>query len=329
MNTHNKRPQAHRKSRHPCFLVLFIITVSWGACARGGESTKPAIIAMVNEEAITLDEINAGLKAISTEKIPQSQSGALKTFREEILDQLIEKKILLQEAKHRGIQVSKEEISRAIEQMKGNYPESEFNELLKARSLTLEQWKHDVTETLLIDKLIDTVVTSTLSISEQDIRSYYLNHRVEFEKKEEVRARQILVATEEEAKTLHPQLLAGADFIKLASEKSMSPDKISGGDLGYFARGQMPEEFDMVFNLRINSISPIVKSPYGYHIFKVEEKRAPRLQSLDEVRETIRQQLMNEKKDRLRAEWTKELKAKAHIQINSTLLLRQDELKNG
>jgi len=283
---------------------------------------------MVNGEAITIDEFNVAFKAIITEEGPQTHSGDLKTSRKDILDQLIEKKVLLQEAKHKGIQVSEEEVRMAIQQMKGDYPETEFNELLKSSGLTPERWKLDVTENLLIDKLIENTITRTLKVSEEEIKSYYQKHRAEFEKKEEVRARQIVVATEGEAKTLHQQLLAGANFIELATEKSVSPDRANGGDLGYFTKGQMPEEFDIVFTLKANTISPIVKSPYGYHIFKVEERRAPRFQSLAEVRGTIHQQLMNDQEDRLRTQWIKELKSKADIQVNSTLLLRQDETKN-
>ena len=283
---------------------------------------------MVNGEAITIDEFNVAFKAIITEEGPQTHSGDLKTSRKDILDQLIEKKVLLQEAKHKGIQVSEEEVRMAIQQMKGDYPETEFNELLKSSGLTPERWKLDVTENLLIDKLIENTITRTLKVSEEEIKSYYQKHRAEFEKKEEVRARQIVVATEGEAKTLHQQLLAGANFIELATEKSVSPDRANGGDLGYFTKGQMPEEFDIVFTLKANTISPIVKSPYGYHIFKVEERRAPRFQSLAEVRGTIHQQLMNDQEDRLRTQWINELKSKADIQVNSTLLLRQDETKN-
>lgn len=313
-----------------CLFLLtpFIIPVLWGGCARERPSTKPAILAMVNGEAITIDEFNVAFKAIITEEGPQTHSGDLKTSHKDILDQLIEKKVLLQEAKHKGIQVSEEEVRMAIHQMQGDYPETEFNELLKSSGLTPERWKLDVTENLLIDKLIENTITRKLKVSEEEIKSYYQKHRAEFEKKEEVRARQIVVATEGEAKTLHQQLLAGANFIELATEKSVSPDRTNGGDLGYFTKGQMPEEFDIVFTLKSNTISPIVKSPYGYHIFKVEVRRAPRFQSLAEVQGTIHQQLMNDQEDRLRTQWIKELKSKADIQVNSTLLLRQDETKN-
>ncbi len=302
------------------WLLVVISLISWGGCTREGQTTQSPIIAMVNGESITLDELNNALKSLSPEEGAQIQSEEVEKLREEILNQLIEKKLLLQETKHRGIQVSQEEITSVIEQMKDDFTDEEFTELLKNGGLTPDRWKQDVKESLLIDKLVDTLMASRLNISEEDIKSYYQKNHASFEKMEEVRARQIVLATEEEANNIRQQLLGGTDFVQLATEKSMSPDKANGGDLGYFTRGQMPEEFDIVFTLRVHSISPAVKSPYGYHIFKVEDKRAPRSQSLEEVRETIYHHLAREREDQIQSEWVKELKSKADIKINSSLL---------
>lgn len=306
------------------FLVA-VSLISWVGCTREGQTAKSPIIAMVNGDSVTLEELNGALKSLSPEEGVQIRSQEAENLREELLNQLIDKKLLLQEAKQSGIQVSPEEMTSVIEQMKGDYTDEEFNRLLKSSGLTPERWKQEVKEGLLIDKLIDTAIANRLNISEEEIKSYYQKNRAIFEKKEEVRARQIVVATEEEAKNIHQQLLNGADFVELATEKSMSPDKANGGDLGYFTKGQMPEEFDIVFTLKVNSISTVMKSPYGYHIFKVEDKRAPRSQSLEEVRETVYQHLAREREDQLRSEWIKELRSKADIQINSSLLIKQNE----
>jgi peptidyl-prolyl cis-trans isomerase C len=306
--------------------LLFAISLIAGAgCTREGQTEKSPIIAMVNGDSITVEELNDALKSLSPEEGAQIQPQEVEKLKEELLNQLIDKKLLLQEAKRDGIQVSREEMTSVIEQMKGDYTEKEFYRLLKNSGLTPERWKQEVREGLLIDKLIDTTLANRLNISEEEITAYYQKNRVQFEKKEEVRARQIVVATEEEAQNIQQQLLNGVDFVKLAIEKSMSPDKANGGDLGYFTKDQMPEEFDIVFTLKVNAISPVTKSPYGYHIFKVEDKRPPRLQSLEEVRETIYQHLAREREDQLRSKWIKELRSKADIQINSSLLIKQNE----
>jgi len=282
-------------------LLLFVDLALWTGCSRE-TLTHPPIIAMVNGEAISMDEFKSVLAVMGPGNETHANPEEFKSLSEEVLDQLIEKKLLLQEARLRGIQASKEEAQIAIQQMKGDYSGEVFNELLKSSGLTPEQWKQNVTENLIINKLIDTVTQATSNISDDQVKSYYKKYRTEFKKKKDVRARQIVLATEEEAKTIHDQLLNGADFAALAVEKSISPDKALGGDLGYFAKGQMPEEFDIVFKLKVNDISPIVKSSYGYHIFKVEDKRAARIQLFKEVQNEIYQKLKNEKQDQLRGE---------------------------
>lgn len=309
------------QNRWAHLFCLFIVFLAVGhGCTRDSQSLKSPVIAMVNGEPITLDELNFALKVLSPTEGAQLDPVESRNLREETLNQLVEKKLLLHEARHRTIQLTQAELEAAIEQMKGEYTDEEFNELLKRNGLTPDQWHQDVSENLLMDKLIDSVISSRLQLTREEVKSYYEKHRADFGKKEEVRARQIVVSTEEAAKLIHEQLLNGADFVKLATEKSISPDRAAGGDLGYFTKGQMPEEFDIVFTLKTGTISPIVKSPYGYHIFKLEEKHPARVQSLEEVQNLIFQQLVSEKKDRLRSEWIKELKSKADIQINADLL---------
>jgi peptidyl-prolyl cis-trans isomerase C len=333
--THDGERQRNKKDQFPSmntgffshflfFLILFILSASAVACVREGQTPKPAIIAMVNGEAISMDQFNSALKEISPGEDLDETSAEFKISRKEVLDQLIEKTVLLQEAKQRGIEVSQREVQKALKQVKGNYSDSDFNLLLQASGLTPEGWKQNVTENLLIEKLTESAMANAPIVSEDEIKEYYKQHRMVFKKKEEVRVRQIAVATEEEAKTLRQELLNGADFADLASEHSISPDQAAGGDLGFFSKGDMPKQFDIVFDLKLKTISRVVKSPYGYHIFEVTEKRPPRFQPIDEVREGIHQQLLNEKQERFHSEWVRDLKSKADIHINSALLLKQN-----
>ena len=102
---------------------------------------------------------------------------------------------------------------------------------------------------------------------------------------EEVRARHILVATEDEAKDIEAQLKKGADFATLAKEKSKDPGAAEGGDLGYFTKDQMVPEFaDAAFKLDKGQISDPVKTQFGWHIIKVEDKRTKPTPTYDEVK---------------------------------------------
>jgi peptidyl-prolyl cis-trans isomerase C len=105
---------------------------------------------------------------------------------------------------------------------------------------------------------------------------------------EEVRARHILVETEEEAKAILEQLKAGADFATLAKEKSKDPGGADGGDLGFFAKGQMVPEFsEVAFKMFEGQLSNPVKSQFGWHIIKMEEKRKRPVPEYEKVKDQI------------------------------------------
>jgi len=180
----------------------------------------------------------------------------------------------------------------------------------------LEEWKKDRVEKLLIDKLIEQEIDSIIHVSDQDVEEYYKANKKEFQQPLMVRARQIVVATEEEARSIRSKILKGADFADMAKRFSLSPDSEQGGDLGKFAKGQMPEEFDkVVFRYRVGSVSRVVKSPYGFHIFKVEHRIRPRTQTLDEVSEQIRQKIFQARQESFFNEWLGHLKDQAQITL--------------
>jgi peptidyl-prolyl cis-trans isomerase C len=110
---------------------------------------------------------------------------------------------------------------------------------------------------------------------------------------EEVRARHILVETEDEAKQIVEQIKGGADFAALAKEKSKDPGAADGGDLGYFTRDQMVPEFaDVAFKMYPGQLSNPVKTQFGWHIIKVEDKRQKPVPELDAIKDQLDAYLM-------------------------------------
>ncbi len=241
---------------------------------------------------------------------------ALKELKVSFLNKLIETELLKQEAELRALTVSEEELDREINLLKQDYPKDTLNEALERIGLQLEEWKKDRTEKLLIDKLIEQEIDSIIHVSDQDVEKYYKAHTKEFQQPLMVRARQIVVATEDEAKSIRTRILRGEDFAEMAKRFSLSPDAEQGGDLGKFAKGQMPEEFDrVVFRYRVGSVSRVVKSPYGFHIFKVEDRIRPRTQTLKEVSEQIRQKIFQGRQESFFNEWLNQMKDQAQITL--------------
>ena len=131
----------------------------------------------------------------------------------------------------------------------------------------------------------------------------------------------IVAKTEEEASHVRERLKKGEDFAKLAEEVSLSPEGKKGGDLGFFGKGDMPKEFeDVVFSLPAGKLSQVIKTAYGYHIFRVEEKRGAKDLKFSEVKDQIINKLKREKSDAEFQTWMMELKQKARIELKEELL---------
>ena len=269
------------------------------------------VVATVNGDPITLAEFQErfGRTGIKPEQ------GAELEIKVEFLNRLIERKMMLSEAQRKRIKVGLPEINKKMEALRTEYGK-DIQDLLASQGVDFEKWKSDIWEDIMIERLIASEVNRRVSVAPSDVRRYYQANSLEFEKPEQVRVRQIVVVTEEEARKVEELLRAGTDFAALAREKSTAPEADRGGDLGYFAMGEMPAEFNVVFGLPKGGISGVVKSPYGFHIFKLEDKRRAGKVGLDEVSKGIAEKLRREKEDARYKQWLKELRARTKFEVN-------------
>lgn len=151
------------------------------------------------------------------------------------------------------------------------------------------------------------------AVTDADVKARYDKEVAALPQQEEIHARHILVKTEEEAKAIIADLDAGKDFVEIAKEKSTDPNKSEGGDLGYFSKGRMVPEFEeAAFALEKGTYSKApVKSQFGFHVIKVEDKRTAQPPSLEEVGPQVRQLVMRDKY----LELIEKAKAAAKIEI--------------
>lgn len=141
---------------------------------------------------------------------------------------------------------------------------------------------------VLMEALMDE--TSKAAATETEMKKLYDESVKKITPQDEVRARHILVETEEKAKELAAQLRKGADFAKLAKENSKDPGSADGGDLGYFTKDQMVPEFaEAAFKLEKGKISDPVKSQFGFHVIRVEDKRKQPPPAYEDVKPQIEQ----------------------------------------
>jgi len=158
--------------------------------------------------------------------------------KEEFLNRLIERKMMLREAQRRRIKVSLPEINARVETMRTEQSK-DMKETLGGLGIDFEKWKSDLWEDMMIEKLIAHDVVRKLRVPSSEVRRYYQENAQEFQRPEQVRVRQIVVATEEEAQKVLDQLQnEKADFATLARKKSTAPEAEEGGGPGLFRNGR-------------------------------------------------------------------------------------------
>lgn len=259
-----------------------------------------AAVATVNGEKITRDQVYERLVA---------------RYGKDTVDQLIDNLLVEQEARKANVRVAPDEIQKEIQQIKSRFSsEMEFQATLSQYGMSMDDLQNLVRHNLLLKKLL--ADKAQAKVTDQAIREYFEKNRAEFDQPEQVKASHILVKTEAEAKAILDQLKAGADFAALAKEKSQDPgSKDNGGDLGYFARGKMTKAFeDAAFSLPVGGLSGVVQTEYGYHIIKVTDRKPAQPAKFEDVKEKIREKLLNQEYQGLIPQYMEELRSKAQIQ---------------
>jgi peptidyl-prolyl cis-trans isomerase SurA len=313
------------------FLFIFFIPVSsFGVVI-------DRVAAIVNDEVVTLSEIDEAeyfLVNNMMDKEKDQSRGDRKAVKKQILQRFIERKLQLQEAEKLKITATRENINDAIREIKDRnnvLNDKELEEALSLQGMTLDDLRRQITERIKIAKLINRRVRAKVHITEEEIKDYYQKHIVEFRLQEEVHAQHILLQVQEgfssekieEIRSRMEKIAAdlenGADFAETAKKYSEAPDAVNGGDLGYFKKGRMIPEIDkIVFALQAGERSGIVRTPFGFHIFEVLDRKEHTIDNDPDLRKEIEDRISKKKTDERMKEFIEELKEKAFININIT-----------
>lgn len=290
-----QKPLGNDKPKNNKLVLAVLITavVAGAACFGIGRMTAvraDQVVARVNGEEITKDQLYDNLKG---------------QYGKDALDQLISEKIIESELKKNNITVSDEDTQKELQGMIAQYGgQEQFNALLANYGYSIEDFTENIATNLKLKKLLE----SRITITEADMRAYFEQNKENFSVEEQVKASHILVDSEAKAKEVKEKLAAGGDFAELAKEYSIDTGSApNGGQLGLFPRNTMVKEFeDMAFSLAPGTISEPVKTKYGYHIIKVEEKITAKPAVYEENAEKIKSTLIEEKLPDVYNTWMEE-----------------------
>lgn len=260
--------------------IAVAATVLNAQTAPAPQKAQPKLAAMVNGEAVTVEELNGLYARLSPQMRAEYEKSGGKT---QFLDTYIRKRLLVQEA---------------LKQNFDKQPSTQF-ELQASR------------ESVLFDLYVRDVVSKAF-VSESELKALYENSKFEFAAPEQIRARHILITPKpanpgnkqsvEEARQaallqmneVYQRIRRGeATFERMAQQYSMDGSAQGGGDLGFFPRGKMVQEFeDAAFALQPGEISPVVPTQFGFHLIRLEERRPTGFRPFEEVRADLRERLL-------------------------------------
>ena len=300
-------------------LALMLVTTGCSSLVGGKWAVK------VNGESILIKDYDA--RVAEAQKTYEKQGmkfdteegkAALPQIKSQLLDRMIEGKLLGQEVKSQKLNPEDAKVKEQEDVIKKNIgDDTKFQDTLKQQGMTEAELKNFLT-------VYEKVTSDVKPASEADVKAYFDKNVATYGQPESVKARHILVKTEEEAKAIIAQLVATKDkaavlplFTQLAKDKSTEPGaKESGGDLGTITKGQMVPEFETAaFAQAVGTFSPTpVKTEFGFHVIFVEAHTPAKAPDFATVKPQVEQDVVNAAKDAKFQTYFDDLRKKAKIE---------------
>jgi peptidyl-prolyl cis-trans isomerase SurA len=317
------------------FYALFFLTVPaffWCPPPALAE-TNNRVVAIVNDEVITLYELNGRMKDLTgldpAEMRLRDEKQYLET-RRKILNSLIEDRLTLEKIRQLGVIVTPKQVDAAIESIKKNngLTQEDLIAGLQKRGVTYDSYREKIKVQLERMELINFEVKSKIIIREEDIKEYYDKHRDKFMTKGKVHLAIIVLKQEglsnqggpaslsSQAEDILARLKGGENFGELARKFSKGPGAEDGGDVGFFKTYQLdPKLREVIKQMSPGDISEPIVRPYGIQIVKLIDNQEERLKPIGEVRDAIYQIFYEKEVNKRYSAWIKELTDKAYTKI--------------
>ncbi len=292
------------------------------------------IVAIVNEEIITLSELEefrtSFYRTNPNENDWLEEEFDLLETREQVLNLLIDEKLIDQEATRQRISVPQKQVEKTIESLRKEQglSQAQLEMALKAQGLTFEEYTAKVEKGLKRTRLINQIVKSKIEIKEEDLRTYYKNHTENYMIDESIRISHILLPlttnptkTQEQAalstvKDILMRVESGEDFATLAREYRQTHPGMRAGDLGYFKRGEMiPAIEKTAFRLEVGKVGGPIRTQEGLILIRVTEKKDGSPIPLDKIRQRVEKDYQKSESERRYRQWLSKLRERSFIEM--------------
>jgi peptidyl-prolyl cis-trans isomerase SurA len=313
------------------FGLLLLFTLDGSVVSVEGVADR--IVAVVNQEIITLSELEKWVEPLQKEITSEDRlhrKEQLQEFRRKILEQLIDEKLIDQEVKKLGIKVTSKEMDGVIEEVKrrNGFTQEDMEKALAREGLTVDAFKKQVEKGLQRRKLIQSAVKTVSKPGEKELREFYQNNKDKYRTPVSFRPGHILFvipkgATPGEIREIKKKcqgvldkIRRGEDFRELAIVYSEDVSAKEGGDLGYFKKGELlPGLEKEILRLNVGEVSGIVRTEFGFHIVKLNERKGGNPLPFEEVKEYVEAEYYTQETEKAFKNYLVTLKEKSVIEI--------------
>lgn len=293
------------------------------------------VVAVVNDEVITQAELDTFLRPIfaeySKEYRGEELQNRIQEVRQKLLNQMIEDKLVAQEAVREGIEIKEEDVEKDLQEFKQKMEKPEdFDLMLEREGMTMKTLRERLRKQAMIRQLQDREIRSKVVVSPLELEEFYKQNPEKFKQKEHVRIRSLTINKSGESRskgipdetarkkieTLFQKIKSGRNFDEIVQEFSEDSHAQEAGPGEWVDRGSMIESVDeAIFKTPVGQLTGIVETPIGYHIFRIESREPGKQYSFDEVKAQISGYLFQQKSNTRFREWMAEIKKAAYISI--------------
>jgi peptidyl-prolyl cis-trans isomerase SurA len=304
----------------PFALPFILLMISMWSPPCSEARLQDRIVAIVNSELIMLSDVKREFE-MEQERLSREHHGndlpqRLKTAEYMALTKLIERRLQLQEAKAKKVEVSDLEVKHALEQMKRQGNPLDITDTNHAQT---------VRDQLLLMRVVDLHIRGNITVGDSELKRFYQEHRDRFARPEEYQLSQIIIQPRSpdglaealtKARRAMDHLKRGEKFEDVAMQYSDGANALQGGRLGLVRQGELiPAIEQAVAHLVPGGISDIIESPEGIQIIRMDDRKPKQFRQYEEVRREIQELVYQQKSEEMYQSWLVDLKNKAYIEI--------------
>jgi peptidyl-prolyl cis-trans isomerase C len=307
----------HKNEGLRALVLCFMLT----ACFSQKDVIGSKVALKINATEITTQEFADRLaqKLKGLDALQVKDDTYLENAKKQTVEAFIVESLVKQYCAKNSIAVTDGELEAEINKIRTKYPDDNaFKGALAEENMPFERWKGGIETTLLQRKLIAHLSKDLPEPTDKELKTYFDENKKNFDRPARIQLRQIVVSTEDNAKRIYDELVAGKNFAELAKKFSVAPEGENGGVTNWIEKGTL-EVFDNAFKLNVGARSKVIKSPYGYHIYEVIKKEPETKLNFEQAKASIRTALRERQEHQVFSTWLE-------AQLKSSTVMRNDAL---